>query len=292
MLVGATPSLPPAAGFEAELEAALAAAGMASEIALASFVGGHIAGQSRRNGPHDVATRIDARIERRVRSLLLSRFPDHGFLGEETAPVAPRPGRPSPRTWIVDPIDGTVSFVSGIPFFSVSIALAQCDAVVLGVVADPVRGVAFVAAAGAGSRVVRLAPGEPPVETPTSVPGPIGPRRLSSIHDAVVSLDPGDPADSTAVARIDGVRGQVRAARTLGSTALSLCWAACGRLDGVLQVRGLQAVDIAAAGLVAREAGLRVSDADGGRWLDLRRPDHGRGVAAARPALHRLFLGR
>ena len=287
----------PASRFGAELETALLAAADASAIALVAFPGGdpQRPGRRRRNGPHDVVTRTDAAVERQIRSILLSRFPDDGFIGEETSPRRPRETGRSQRSWIVDPIDGTVSFVSGIPFFSVSIALADRDRVRLGVVADPVRGEAFIAVAGAGAGVVTLA--SPSVESPRRRGPAIGPtalvpRRLAAIGDAVVSLDPGDPDDVAATARVDGIRKRVRAVRTLGSTALSLCWAASGRLDGVLQVRGLQAVDIAAAGLVAREAGLRISDAEGGPWLDLRRPEHGRGIAAARLTLHRMLVGR
>jgi myo-inositol-1(or 4)-monophosphatase len=292
-------SLAPASERDAELRTALAAVDAAAGMARAAFLEAEQGrlGRHRRNGRHDVVTATDARIERRIRSILLADFPMDGFIGEETAPLSARlrDGRPR-RTWIVDPIDGTVSFASGIPFFSVSIALAIGPRVVLGVVADPIRGEVFLARAGSApvliagagrSLEVLLAPAD--ADHPVRV---LRPRRLASIRDAVVSLDPGDPDDEVATARVDAIRRFVRAVRTMGSTALSMCWAAAGRLDGVLQVRGLQAVDIAAAGLIARGSGLRVSDADGGRWLDMRRPDHGRGIAAARPALHGVLIAR
>ena len=86
------------------------------------------------------------------------------------------------------------------------------------------------------------------------------------------------------------LRPEVRAIRVPGSIAWSLTALATGRLDGVLQVRGLQAVDVAAAGLIAREAGARVTAADGGPWIDIADPSTGRGIAAGRPAVHRLLV--
>lgn len=203
--------------------------------------------------------------------------------------------RPS-RTWIVDPIDGTISFASGIPFFSVSIALAVDTDILLGVLVDPMRRDLYVGIDQGEAHLVTNLPriggaADEPMGGDGAQSFVMTPRRLALTRDAVVSLDPGDPDDPVAIDRVNLVRRRVRAVRTMGSTALSLCWAACGRLDGVMQVRGLEAVDLAAAGLIAREAGLRVTDASGGPWLDLRQTSHGRGIAAGRAAVHRLLLG-
>jgi myo-inositol-1(or 4)-monophosphatase len=116
-------------------------------------------------------------------------------------------------------------------------------------------------------------------------------RSLADPADAVVGADSGDADDPEAVARVAALGARVRVVRTLGSTALSLAYVAAGRLDGVLQVRGLQAVDIAAGGLLALEAGARVTDASGGPWLDPADLGHGRGVAAADRSLHAVLLG-
>jgi myo-inositol-1(or 4)-monophosphatase len=78
----------------------------------------------------------------------------------------------------------------------------------------------------------------------------------------------------------------------LGSIARSLTFLATGQLDGVLQVRGLQAVDVAAAGLIALEAGARVTDAQNGPWIVVAAPSRGTGIAAARPGLHRRLVAR
>ncbi len=273
---------------EHETAAAIAAAQAAGALVRAAFTGpgggSASATRARRNGRHDVVSRLDAAAERLIAGILLDATPGSGFIGEETRPRPARGAGVHARTWVVDPIDGTVGFVAGIPFFSISIALAIGSRVVLGVVHDPIHLETFVARHAEGAWLVG---GEG-----RGMGHALHIRRLASAADAVVSMDPGDPDDRDAVARVDELRRHVRVGRTLGSTALSLAYLAAGRLDGVLQVRGLQAVDIAAGGLLAREARARISDADGGPWLDLRDPGHGRGIAAAGPAVHRCLLGR
>jgi myo-inositol-1(or 4)-monophosphatase len=271
-----------------ELRAAIEAGRAAGDLIRASFAGpgggGASIGGARRNGPHDVVTRLDTAAERLIRRILLGASPRSGFIGEETRPRSPVAGSAPPRTWIVDPIDGTVGFVSGLPFFSVSIALAIGDRVALGVVHDPVHGETFVGRDRAGAWL--LTDSRPDERRELRI------RRPASTADAVVSAYPGEPADggASAAARLEDLRRRVRVLRTLGSTALSLAYLAAGRLDGVLQVEGLQAVDIAAGGLLALEAGAHVSDAAGGPWLDLTQPEHGRGIAAGGPAVHRYLL--
>jgi myo-inositol-1(or 4)-monophosphatase len=267
-----------------ELALAKRAAAAAGELLLRAFdgPGGGASGSGRRhrNGPHDVVTALDARSERRIAADLRAAFPRDGFVGEEHRPrQATTRGGPA-RTWIVDPIDGTVMFAAGVPFFSVSIALGLGSAVVLGVVHDPVHRETFWATLGGGAWL-DVGP----------APRRLRIRRLADAADAVVTIDPGDADDATAVRRVEAVRPLVRVARSFGSTALSLAWLAAGRVDGVLQVHGLQAVDIAAGGLLASEAGARVTDASGGPWLDLADLGHGRGIAAAGPAVHRRLLG-
>ena len=105
----------------------------------------------------------------------------------------------------------------------------------------------------------------------------------------MVVADPG-AADDTAQRRIADLRRQVRAVRALGSIALSLTSLAIGRLDGVLQVRGLQAVDVAGAGLIVAEAGATITDATGGPWIVVAEPSRGTGIAAGLPLIHRRLL--
>jgi myo-inositol-1(or 4)-monophosphatase len=232
----------------------------------------------RRKGRHDVVTALDHASERLIMDGLAAAFPGDLRLGEETGRSKPPVGGGSGRTWIVDPLDGTINYAAGLPIWCVSIALAIGPTVVLGVIRDAVHDSTFAATLGSGAWRV-------------SDHGPVAVRRLRRGSDAVIVADPGDESDPIADARIQAVRRQVRAIRVPGSIAWSLTALATGRLDGVLQVRGLQAVDVAAAGLIAREAGARVTAADGGSWIDVADPATGRGIAAGRPAVHRLLVG-
>jgi myo-inositol-1(or 4)-monophosphatase len=233
----------------------------------------------RRKGAHDVVTALDGAAEREIMGRLSSAFPADRRMGEESGLTIPRRKAAADprRTWIVDPLDGTVNFAAGIPFWCVSIALAEEATVVIGVIHDPLRGETVTAVRERGAR-----------------PWPDGDllavRRLRRTADAVLCADPGAIGDDRAEARIATLRPRVRAVRTLGSTALSLTALAQGRLDGVLQVRGLGAVDVAAAGLIAAEAGARVTDAEGGPWIVVDEPERGTGIAAAGPALHRRLI--
>ena len=233
----------------------------------------------RRKGAHDVVTALDHASERGIVARLAKAFPGDSRLGEESGLTGParRPDGGRGRTWIVDPLDGTVNFASGIPFWCVSIALAVGDRVVLGVIADPLRNDLYAGVDGGGAW--RVGDG-----TALQV------RRLRRTADAVVAADPGAPDDPAADGRIAALRPHVRAVLSLGSIALSLTLLATGRLDGVMQVQGLGAVDIAAAGLIATEAGAQLTDADGGPWLIVDQPDRGTGIAGARPGVHRLLL--
>jgi myo-inositol-1(or 4)-monophosphatase len=233
----------------------------------------------RRKGAHDVVTALDHASERSIMARLAGVFPTDRRLGEESGLAVPaRHGEDGPiRTWIVDPLDGTVNFASGIPFWCVSVALAVGQQVMVGVIADPLRSETYAAIRDRGAW--RVEDG-----TYLTV------RRLRRTADAVLAADPGAVDDPEAEARISALRLNVRAIRTLGSIALSLTSLATGRLDGVMQVRGLGAVDIAAAGLIAEEAGAQLTDADGGPWLIVDLPHRGTGIAAARPGLHRHLL--
>jgi myo-inositol-1(or 4)-monophosphatase len=260
-----------------EMAVALAAAIAAGALLRAAF---ERPGRTheRRKGAHDVVTAADRASEALIMARLATAFPTDRRLGEESGlRNARRRGAGPTRTWIVDPLDGTVNFASALPFWCVSIALAIDGTAELGVIHDPLRDETFAALRGRGAW--RVPAGEP-----------LDVRRLARLADAVVILDPGSVDDPEADDRLRIMRTRVRAVRALGSIALSLASLAAGRLDGVVQVRGLQAVDVAAAGLIAAEAGARVTDADGGPWLVIDGPARGTGIAAARPGLHRRLL--
>ena len=258
-----------------ELAVAVAIAEAAGKLLLGAF--GHPAPE-RRKGRHDVVSALDHLSERLIMDRLAGAFPADLRLGEETGRSKRPRGGGSGRTWIVDPLDGTINYAAGLPIWCVSIALAIGPTVVLGVIRDAVHDATFAAILGKGA-------------WRDSDNSPLAVRRLRHGADAVIAADPGDESDPLAQARIQALRPHVRAIRVPGSIAWSLTALATGRLDGVLQVRGLQAVDVAAAGLIAREAGARVTAADGGPWIDIADPATGRGIAAGRPSVHRLLVG-
>jgi myo-inositol-1(or 4)-monophosphatase len=262
------------ADLAAELALAVATADEAGSLLIDAF---GRPGVERRKGRHDVVTAVDHASERLIMSRLAASFPADLRLGEETGRSQPPRDGGSGRTWIVDPLDGTINYAAGLPIWCVSIALAIGSRVELGVIRDPVHDATFAAIRGRGAW--RVSDGTPLVV-----------RRLRRRGDAVIAADPGDEADPVADARIRAIRPEVRAIRVPGSIAWSLTALASGRLDGVLQVGGLQAVDVAAAGLLCLEAGARVTAADGGPWIDTDDPTTGRGIAAGPPAVHRLLV--
>ena len=126
------------------LEAALEAASLARGIHLYYLEKGFTEGT--KSGPTDLVTQADREAEEAVKGLLLSRFPEAGFLGEEGGSEGGKALR-----FIVDPLDGTVNYAHGFPFFAVSIALEAEGAIQMGVVMDTARGEVFYALRGEGA---------------------------------------------------------------------------------------------------------------------------------------------
>lgn len=200
---------------------------------------------STKSTPTDVVTEMDTAAERLITAALLAERPDDGILGEEGAGRAGSSG----VRWVVDPIDGTVNYLYGIPQWAVSIAAEVDGEMVAGAVFDPSKGEMFTAVAGAGAFLdgARL-----------EVSG------CTSLDQALVGTGFGYAASRRASqARVLAeLLPQVRDVRRMGAASLDLCALACGRLDGYYE-RGLAPWDHAAAGLIAREAGARVEGLDG-----------------------------
>src|SRR5262249_43312215 len=177
--------------------------------------------------------------------------PGDAILGEEGGP---RAGYTRVR-WLVDPIDGTVNYLYGLPQYAVSVAAEADGVVVAGAVHNPVSGETFRASAGGGAWL--SAPGQPD-------------RRLrvtgcAELAQAMVATGFGYAARDRAVqaAVVAGLLPRVRDIRRFGSAALDLCFLAAGRFDAYYEF-GLHAWDYAAGGLVAAEAGAVLSGAGGG----------------------------
>jgi myo-inositol-1(or 4)-monophosphatase len=201
----------------------------------------------------DIVTAVDRDTETLIRSLILEARPDDGIVGEEEA----RHVGTSGLDWIVDPIDGTVNFLYGIPAWAVSIAVAEGAAddgtggrTVAGVVVNPVNGELFEASVDGGAR---LRGREMAVNT--DVP----------LSEALVGTGFGYRAErrrEQAEVLLE-LLPQVRDIRRIGSASLDLCALAAGRIDAYYE-RGLNVWDHAAGALIAREAGARVAGVGGG----------------------------
>lgn len=233
------------------LEVALEAADLVRERAR-----GQVTVAATKSSDVDVVTEADHASEELIRARIGARRPDDGFLGEEGDDVASRSG----VRWIVDPIDGTVNFLYGIPQYAVSIAAEVDGEVVAGAVVNVADGTSYVG---------RLADGaEPAAATrdgePIAVrgPAPLALRLLATgfSYDRRVRV-----LQAEAVTRL---LPHVRDVRRLGSCALDLCLVADGRLDGYVE-EGVNLWDHAAGGLIARIAGARTVVARGVGGLDL-----------------------
>jgi myo-inositol-1(or 4)-monophosphatase len=224
----------------------------------------------------DVVTEADHESEALIIEAIRERFPRDAILAEESgehhavAGAARAIGRD--RTWVIDPLDGTVNYANGIPFFCVSIALT-CDGIpVVGVVFDPTRDEIFTATAG----------------EPALLDGrPVRASEKDNLTDFVVSMALSGRA---AVTRSRNVRKAVRISRSMGSAALALAYVANGRFDAFIQQGGLSAWDVAAAGLIAERGGATVTAMEGGPWFDVASKTRTIGILAAPPGHHPALL--
>ncbi len=219
-------------------------------------------------GVRDIVTEVDHASEALIRAALAERFPEDGFYGEESG----RDAVAAHRTWVCDPLDGTVNYANGIPFFCVSLALVVDGRPVAGVVHDPLRRETFAATA----------------DGPATVDGR---RAVVSGKERLVDLVMGLAVGGRSPAlRTRRVRRAIRIPRQMGSAALALAYVANGRFDAYSQTVGLSPWDVAAAGLIAERAGATVTNMAGGPWFDLAAPTKGMGLLAAPPAHHARLL--
>jgi myo-inositol-1(or 4)-monophosphatase len=225
--------------------------------------------QSSVKGPGNFVTAADRRSEEILREELEQARPGYGFLGEEGGA---REGSDKTHRWIVDPLDGTLNFLHGIPHFAISIGLEREGTIVAGLVYNPVFDELFTAERGKGAFLndqrLRVA----------------ARKRLA---DAVVACALPHPSrGDVELTRSEhaAVQESVAGLRRFGAAALDLAWVAAGRLDAYWE-RGLAPWDMAAGIALVREAGGFVTDLDG-------RDDMIKtgGILAASEDIHRQML--
>jgi myo-inositol-1(or 4)-monophosphatase len=213
-----------------------------------------------KSSPTDLVSEADHAAERLIRERLSVARPDDAVLGEEGGVAAGSSG----LRWVVDPLDGTINFLFGIPQWAVSIACEDADGALAGVIYDPMRDELWTAER----------------DGPALLDGrPIQGSDRSDLATTLVATGFGYDAavreyQAGVVARL---LPQVRDIRRFGSAALDLAWTAAGRHDAFYE-RGLNAWDLAAGALLCRRAGLVV------RMLEPAPPAAG-GVLVAPPSL-------
>jgi len=229
-----------------------------------------------RKSKRDVVTDVDYASEALVIDAIHARYPGDAILAEESGRhesaetgkpvIAGSRARWSRRTWVIDPLDGTVNYANGIPFFCISIGLIEAGRPAVGVVLDPLRGDCYAATS----------------DGPATLNGVrVGASRKDALGDFVVSLA---IIGRGGIARERRVAHEIRISRRMGSAALALAYVASGRFDANVQNGGLSLWDIAAAGLIVERAGAKVTDLYGGPWWNVsKRPARLSIVAAPEP---------
>ena len=233
-----------------------------------------------KSSPTDVVTEADRTAEAMITARILAERPADRILGEEGGlSESAGAGGESNVRWIVDPLDGTVNYLYGLPDFAVSIAAEVGGVIVAGVVHAPQRGEVFTAIAGQGAWL--RATGQPPVRL----------RCNEGVHlaRALVATGFGYAAARRKVQGevVAALLPRVRDIRRAGSAAVDLCSVAAGRVDAYYE-RGVNYWDFAAGGLVATEAGATLAGLSG------RPPGSDLTIAAPQPLfgeLHDQLLG-
>jgi len=240
----------------------------AGEIILNHF--GHIKSQKTKNDRGDIVTEVDVESERYIIDRIRKHFPDHSIVSEEAGII----GSPDTGyTWYIDPLDGTRNYALGIPFFSVSIALAKDGVAECGAVFDPLHNEFFYAERGQGAMMNSL---------PIHVSGEV------DIEDAVISISwlRRKTNQSQFVKYVDRISKSTSYFRRLGSAALISAYVAAGRADAYIQ-GAINCWDIAAGTVLVEEAGGIVTDFEGNP-IDLRNLHTD--ILAATPVIHNYIL--
>ena len=220
-------------------------------------------------GRGNIVTDVDTAVEQEIFALLRREFPDMGLLGEESSGVRADEG----YVWIVDPLDGTRNYASGLPFFSVVVGLALDGEPLVGVNYDPVRGDLYQAERGKGAFLNG---------------NPIHVSEKSGMSDCIIGMDL-SVDDEGAANGLEVVRSfwpGVQTARIMGSAALGISYAAAGHTDLYFHHR-LEPWDQVAGLLLVEEAGGVVTDRTGrraGLYSD--------GLIASNAVLHTEFMRR
>ena len=226
---------------ESELLSVAMEAGEAAAVELRARFGERARGVRSKSTPTDLVSDADLAAESAIRAVIGRRRPEDTIMGEEGGQTGAGELR-----WLVDPLDGTVNFLFGIPAFVVSVACEDADGGLVGVVLDPVRGECFTATRWGAAML-----NEEPI------------RGSSREELSTAMLATGFAYEAAARSRqapvVARVIPRVRDIRRVGAAAMDLAWTACGRFDAYYE-RGVKPWDVAAGTLIAARAGLVVRE--------------------------------
>jgi myo-inositol-1(or 4)-monophosphatase len=232
------------------LNAAMRAAREAGQLAMAS-VGSP--GYLQMKGPRDVVVGSVLPIQERIIDIIHSEFPAHSIIAEEGEVYSKDTGNP---LWIVDPLDGSLNFSQGIPYFSISIAFRDENVYRVGVVYDPSRNEMFYAIQGLFARL-----NDEPITVRQFAEGE------TAYDNAIIGTDlPGGMKERQKSLNIATLlASQCITLTVMGSPVLGLCYVGAGRLHAYYHT-ALQLWDIAAASVILSESGGVLTDILGGSW--------------------------
>lgn len=234
-----------------------------------------------------IASEADDHSEQYIIESIKKKYPDHYILSEEDYAKSQKSSFKeaieADLAWVIDPLDGTNNFVNGIPIYAVSIAVLHKGMPIVGVVYNPTSGECFFASEGEGAHLIdfRINPFK------KYTLGTSGNEK--EMKECIFSPAPIYDGSTLFEQQLSVFRKNIvgaRAVRRLGSAALELCYVANGNFDGYWE-KSLRPWDVAAAGIVLKEANCEVTDFDGKSYT----PFDESIIAAANP-LHRKILGK
>jgi len=202
----------------------------------------------RSKGFRDIVTDADLAAQATLASIIHTQFPQHGILSEEGL----TPGDETETVWVLDPVDGTTNYEHRFPAFAVSVGIMHNGTPIAGVVFDPLHERLFCAERGAGATLNGLS---------------LRVNTTDELIQAVVGMDfPREPGlRAEQMQSMVALSKRIRTFRSLGSSALAMCFVAAGWMEGYLHF-SLAPWDCAAAGLILQEAGGMLTGHTGEKW--------------------------